>query len=50
MDKFGNLKLYPDRPTIIAEAGVNHGCSIKLAKKYVNLVSKAKADAIKFQT
>ena len=20
MDKFGNLKLYPDRPTIIAEA------------------------------
>jgi N,N'-diacetyllegionaminate synthase len=35
---------------IIAEAGVNHNGSIKLAKKMVNLAKKIGADAIKFQT
>ena len=48
--KFGKLRLFDYKPTIIAEAGVNHNCDIKLAKKYINLASKAGADAIKFQT
>ena len=32
--KFGALKLYDFKPTIIAEAGVNHGCNINLALPY----------------
>jgi N,N'-diacetyllegionaminate synthase len=35
---------------IIAEAGVNHNGSIKLAKKLVDIAVEAKADAVKFQT
>jgi N,N'-diacetyllegionaminate synthase len=35
---------------IIAEAGVNHNGSIKLAKKMVDNAQKAGADCIKFQT
>lgn len=35
---------------IIAEAGVNHNGSLKLAKKMVDEAKKAGADAIKFQT
>ncbi len=35
---------------IIAEAGVNHNGSLKLAKKLIDIASKAGADAIKFQT
>ena len=35
---------------IIAEAGVNHNGSIRLAKKLVDIASKAKADYIKFQS
>lgn len=35
---------------IIAEAGVNHNGSLKLAKKLVDLASEAGADAVKFQT
>ena len=27
MDKFGNLKLHKNKPTVIAEVGVNHGCN-----------------------
>jgi sialic acid synthase SpsE len=50
MKKFGNLKLYNNRPTIIAEAGVNHGCNLKLAKNYISQAKKSGADAIKFQT
>lgn len=48
--KFGVLKLHSFKPTIIAEAGVNHGCKIELALKYIEIAKKAKADAIKFQT
>ena len=35
---------------IIAEAGVNHNGSIKLAKKLIDVASDAGADAVKFQT
>ena len=37
-------------PLIIAEIGINHNGSIKIAKKLINLASEAGADAIKFQT
>lgn len=48
--KFGNLKLYEYKPTIIAEVGVNHNCDLKLAKKYIRLCKESRADAVKFQT
>jgi N-acetylneuraminate synthase len=48
--KFGNLKIHSNKPTIIAEAGVNHNCNFNLAKKYIKLVKNSGADAIKFQT
>ena len=48
--KFGPLKLFDYKPTIIAEAGVNHGCKINLALKYVKSAKNGFADAIKFQT
>jgi N,N'-diacetyllegionaminate synthase len=35
---------------IIAEAGVNHNGSLKLAKKLIDAAVEAKADAVKFQT
>jgi N,N'-diacetyllegionaminate synthase len=35
---------------IIAEAGVNHNGNINLAKKLIDVASKAGADAVKFQT
>ena len=50
LKKFGNLKLFKHRPTIIAEVGVNHSCNLKLAKKYIKLCKNAGADAVKFQT
>ena len=34
----------------IAEAGVNHNGSIKIAKKLVDIAKKSGADAIKFQS
>ena len=41
----------PNKPCfIIAEVGVNHNGSIKLAKKLVDEAKKACADAVKFQT
>ena len=48
--KFGDLKLFDHRPTIIAEVGVNHHCNLALAKKYIKLCKKGGADAVKFQT
>jgi N-acetylneuraminate synthase len=48
--KFGNLTIHYNKPTIIAEAGVNHNCNFNLAKKYVNLAKNSGVDAIKFQT
>ncbi len=50
MRKFGKLNIYDNKPTIIAEAGVNHNCKLSLAKKYVDLAKDGGADAIKFQT
>lgn len=41
---------YKNKTYIIAEAGVNHGGNLDLAKKYIELAKKGKADAIKFQT
>lgn len=35
---------------IIAEAGVNHGGDMNIAKKLIELASEAGADAVKFQT
>ena len=35
---------------IIAEAGVNHNGSIKLAKKLIDVAVQAKVDIVKFQT
>ena len=48
--KFGDLKLFTYRPTIIAEVGVNHNCNLSLAKKYIKLCKIGGADAVKFQT
>ncbi len=40
-----------DSPTfVIAEAGVNHGGDIVVAKQLIDLAVDAKADAVKFQT
>ena len=38
------------KPIIIAEVGQNHQGDIELAKKYINIFSKAGADIIKFQS
>jgi N,N'-diacetyllegionaminate synthase len=35
---------------IIAEAGVNHNGSLKIAKQMIDVASTAGADAVKFQT
>jgi N,N'-diacetyllegionaminate synthase len=35
---------------IIAEAGVNHGGNMEIAKQLIDLAADAKADAVKFQT
>ena len=37
------------KPYLVAEAGVNHECSIKTAKKMIKLAKLGGADAIKFQ-
>jgi len=51
-----NVKILPQSNNkvnsvfIIAEAGVNHNGSIKLAKKLIDVAVEAGADAVKFQT
>lgn len=37
-------------PYVIAEAGVNHGCTMDLAKRLINEAQEGGAHAIKFQT
>ena len=39
-----------NKTLIIAEAGVNHNGSIKIAKKLIDVASESKADIVKFQT
>ena len=49
--KLGSFKLTNNSgPYIIAEIGVNHECSIKLAKKMIDQASSGGAQAVKFQT
>lgn len=49
--KIQNKIISKDSPTfIIAEAGVNHGGDMKLAKHLIDLASGSGADAVKFQT
>ncbi|QWD70705.1 N-acetylneuraminate synthase family protein [Polynucleobacter sp. UB-Siik-W21] len=49
--KIGDKLVTNKSPTfIIAEAGVNHGGDLDLAKKLILLAAKAGADAVKFQT
>lgn len=48
--KIGKVKINNNRCTIIAEAGVNHNCSLKMAKILIKEAAKAGADIIKFQT
>ena len=44
------LKKLKNRMFIVAEIGVNHNGSLKLAKKLVRSAKKSGADAVKFQT
>jgi len=44
------LSLKKNKTIIIAEAGVNHNGNINLAKKLIDVASKAGADYVKFQT
>jgi N-acetylneuraminate synthase/N,N'-diacetyllegionaminate synthase len=49
--KIGNKLIGENEPVfVIAEAGVNHNGSLKIAKKLIKIASKANADAVKFQT
>ena len=49
--KIKNLKIgYNFNPIIIAEIGINHGGSLKIAKKMAKLAVKSGAHIIKHQT
>jgi len=49
--KIGDKLIGENEPCfVIAEAGINHNGSLKLAKKLIDIAKKAGADAIKFQT
>jgi len=47
---FGKLKIYDYKPTVIAEAGVNHECKIHKAFELISDAKKCGVEAIKFQT
>ena len=44
------MNIKKNKTIIIAEAGVNHNGKINLAKKLIDVASKAGADYVKFQT
>ena len=44
------MSLKKNKTIVIAEAGVNHNGNINLAKKLIDVASKAGADYVKFQT
>ena len=44
------MSLKKNKTIIIAEAGINHNGDINLAKKLIDVASKAGADYVKFQT
>lgn len=49
--RISNKKIGEDNPVFfVAEAGINHNGSLRIAKKMINEAKKAGADAIKFQT
>ena len=49
--KFGDRVIGDDMPVfVIAEAGVNHNGSLKLAKRLIDAAHSAGADAVKFQS
>ena len=49
--KVGNIKIGENYdPQVIAEIGINHGGSLKLAKKMAKLAIKAGVKIIKHQT
>jgi sialic acid synthase SpsE len=49
--KIGNNRVSPHDPClVIAEAGINHNGSLRLAKKMIETAKVCGADAIKFQT
>ena len=46
-----NMKINNQKKVfIIAEAGVNHNCSVALAKQLIDVAAESGADAVKFQT
>ena len=49
--KIGNFRIHNNSPVfIIAEAGVNHCGSLKMAKRLIDAAVEVGADAVKFQT
>ena len=49
--KIGNRKIGPrQKPLIIAELGINHNGSLKLAKKIIDSAKSCGAEIIKHQT
>jgi len=49
--KIGSYRIGKDNPVfIIAEAGINHNGSLKIAEKMVDIAKKSNVDCIKFQT
>ena len=48
--KIGNININKNKCIIIAEAGVNHNCNLRMAERLIKEAKKNGADIIKFQT
>lgn len=46
----GNIKIGKSKCVIIAEAGVNHNCNLRMARRLIKEAKENGADIIKFQT